>query len=214
MKRYNRKSAKVITAPNIYPVTVGLVKDYLRLDGFCDDNLINLYIKSATKTAENYCGRFFINTTIEYTMDGFSEFPETNIMAGMQSGHKGTLYSQESFFNLPYPPIVSITSIKTFNEANVESTVLDTIYSLDETSGRVYLNDGQTWPTGLRTYEAVKVTFVAGYGANTDNVPAPVTQAILELIGKMYECRGGCDMPASCKDTLSQYRLLDSYGWV
>lgn len=215
MKRINRKSSKIITAPSVYPVSLDMVKTYLRIDDGCDDELLRLYIKSATKTAENYCGRFFINTVVEYTMDGFTDFPEVNVMAsGIFEGHKGTIYGSYGEFTLPYRPIVSIASIKTYNETNVESTVSSNDYSLDENSGRVYLNDGKVWPTSLRSYEAVKVTYTAGYGTTDSAVPTPVSQAILELIGKMYECRGGCEMPAFCKDALSQYRILDGNGWV
>lgn len=215
MKRINRKSSKIITSPSVYPVNLDMVKTYLRIDDGCDDDLLRLYIKSATKTAENYCGRFFINTVIEYTMDGFSDFPEVGIMAsGIFEGHKQTIYGNYGEFTLPYRPVVSVASIKTFDEKNNESTVSSSVYSLDKNSGRIYLNDGQVWPTSLRSYEAVKVTYTAGYGETDSVVPAPISQAILELVGKMYECRGGCDMPASCKDGLSQYRILDGNGWV
>lgn len=204
----NRKSAKVLTAPTIYPVSFNAVKSYLRIDGSDDDTLLGIYIQAATKQAENYCGRFFINTTIEYYMDRIADFNDDAL------DYEDLIFASTNSINLPYRPVSSITSIKTYDAANTESTLSSAAYSLDSITGRVYLNQGYGWPTSLRTFQGVKVTFVSGYGTAATDVPAPIQQGILELVGKMYECRGGCDMPESCKATFSEYRILDHYGWV
>lgn len=204
----NRKSAKILTAPSVYPVSLTDVKTYLRIDGSDDDAILNIYIKAATKTAENYCGRYFINTTIEYFMDRFSDYTDDAL------DYEDLIFGTCNSINLPYRPISSITSVKTYDAANTESTLSSAAYSLDSISGRIYLNEGYSWPTSLRTFQAVKVTFISGYGTAATDVPASIQQGILELVGKMYECRGGCDMPESCKATFSEYRILDHYGWV
>lgn len=56
--------------------------------------------------------------------------------------------------------------------------------------GRVHLNYGKSWPsTTLRPANAVCVTFVAGYGDDSTDVPQKFRSAMLLLIGHLYENR-------------------------
>uniref|UniRef100_A0A6M3K180 Putative head-tail connector n=1 Tax=viral metagenome TaxID=1070528 RepID=A0A6M3K180_9ZZZZ len=56
--------------------------------------------------------------------------------------------------------------------------------------GRISLAYGKSWPTTtLRPVNGIKVTFTAGYGDAASSVPAAVRQAMLLLIGHLYENR-------------------------
>ena len=212
---YNRRSISVKTPAASQPVTLSDVKTFLRVDGSADDALLTGFIEAATDAAQKYCNRYFINTVLELRMDGFPSQPAPASMSigDYREGHVGSLRGYGDEFDLPYRPIVSVTSIKTYNEDNTETTVSALAYRLDGKGGRVYLNDGYTWPSSLRAREAVLVEYTAGYGSNAAAVPAAIKTAIMMYVGQLYECRTGCDMSAACKAMLDGYRLLDRLGW-
>lgn len=65
-------------------------------------------------------------------------------------------------------------------------------YFVDDKSepARICLAYGESWPsTTLRDYNGVCVTFIAGYGDEATDVPKPVKQAILLMIGHLFEHR-------------------------
>jgi len=213
--KYNRHSVKVIEAPQVYPVLLQTLKEYLRLDGSSDDHLLGEYIAASTDAVQQYCGRYFINTKLELTMDGFAcdGGRDNTLQDGYFTGHKATFIGQSGEFDLPCRPIQSISSITTFDESNTSAVYPAANYTLDGPGGRVYLDTGATWPTDLRPRASVKIVFVAGYGPTYASVPAAIRQAILMHAGKMYECRDGCDLSDACKRILDGYRLIDDLGW-
>lgn len=212
--KYNRHSTKVITRPTVYPVAISDLKPYLRVDGCADDRLIQQYLEAATDAIEQYCGRYFISTTVELTMDGFvCSGNDRSLHDGFYEGHKASFIGQSGEFDLPFRPVQSVTSITTYDEDNAASVFDPSSYNLDQTSGRVYLNTGATWPTSLRDRAGIKVVYVAGYGATAASVPAAIKQAIMMHVAKMYECRDGCDLTDACKRILDGYRILDGLGW-
>lgn len=216
MKRVNRKSLNIITAPAVLAVSVADMKSYLRVDTSDDDDLIQAFIESATEYIKQYIRRSLITETLELTMDGFgtAEYdPLIKLGAGVHTGSYAYLTGYGNEFDLPFCPIQSITSIKTYDRDNTESTYSSANYELDETGGRVYLNEGYTWPSNLRAREAVKVRYVSGYGDAGSDIPAPITQAIKLYVGKMYDCREACEMPDMCKSLLAAYKLYDDMGY-
>uniref|UniRef100_A0A6H1ZJI5 Putative head-tail connector n=1 Tax=viral metagenome TaxID=1070528 RepID=A0A6H1ZJI5_9ZZZZ len=69
-------------------------------------------------------------------------------------------------------------------------TASDYIFDLKSEPGRIVLAYGKSWPTTvLRPANAVCVTFIAGYGDERSDVPKAVKQAMLLLIGDLYENR-------------------------
>lgn len=213
---YNRKSTRIVAPATAKPVALEDLKSYLRIDGYDDDALLNGFIAAATDQIEKYLNRFVINTTLELTLDGFSKEDDDRLDAlgaGMHTGYIGSYISKPSYIDLPYRPITSVTSIVTYDKANNENTFSSSAYRLDSTGGRVYLNSGYVWPADLRDYEAAKVTFICGYGATAESVPASVRHGIMQHAAAMYECRGGCDLSDSCKAILFPHRILDGMGF-
>lgn len=215
--RYNRRSVSLVTKADEQVVSNSDMRNYLRLDVECDDDLISSFIDSATQMAKEYMRRSILNETLLLRMDGFPyyshDYDLIRLGRGVHTGSYNYLTGGGNEFNLPYPPIASITSIVTFDRSNNQSTFSASSYELDETGGRVYLNEGVTWPSELRDREAVHVTYVAGYGSDSSNVPSPIIQSIKTHVGKMYDCREACVMPESCKKLLSPYRLYDELGY-
>ncbi len=215
--RYNRKTAYVITPASTKPVTLTELKNYLRVDGSADDDMLTAFIAAATDQIERFLGRYLINTTIGYKMDGFSTPDDEKMIAlgaGTHDAWIGGFTNQSGEFDLPHRPVSSITSIKTYDRSNTESTFSSSSYRLDGQGGRVYLNSGSTFPTDLRDREAVLVTFVCGYGSAASDVPAAIKQGVLMHAGAMYECRGGCDLSDACKAILRGYQIIDNMGFA
>ncbi len=82
--------------------------------------------------------------------------------------------------------------IKYYDTANTESTFAASSYFVDTKSepARIFLAYGQSWPTStLRPANGICVTFIAGYGDAAANVPENIKQAMLLLIGHLYEHR-------------------------
>lgn len=211
----NKTTTTVTTPAAITPITLSMAKTFLRVDHSADDDLITLYIQAATEAAQKYTGRYFITTTLTVKMDRFTDIDKTLLLgAGKFTGHKGSLINAGDAIYLPFPPIQVINSIKTYSPSNTESTLTVSAYRLDTEYGRVYLNDGYTWPTDLRDYQAVSIEFDCGYGDDAEDVPAPIRQSILQHVNQLYACGGSCDMSDACKSLLNTYKLWDGFGYA
>lgn len=209
-------STEIITAAASFPITLTELKTYCRVDTSSDDDMLNIFIAAATGQLEQYCNRKFINTTIGLHLDGFGAVNDNRLVALGEGWHDGCVAnftSDADYIELPFRPVQSVTSIKTYDTANTEATFSSASYRLDINSGLVYLNEGYTWPSSLRARDAVLITYVAGYGANAAAVPAAIKQAILMAAGQMYNCRGSCDLSDACKAIVAGYRVIDARGW-
>lgn len=209
--RFNRKTVAVITAPDAI-VALSEMKLALRVDGNDDNALIERYIEVATDQVKQYTRRSLGEETLELTMDGFNAVDDDALVRlgpGVHTGSHSHLTGKGNEIDLPFPPIMEIVSIKTFDRGNNESTFDANRYQLDQTGGRIYLNEGEVWPDNLRLREAVKVRYKAGY----DTVPAIFIQAIYDLVSNMYDCREVCEMCDKWKKTLAPYKLWDDLGY-
>ena len=215
--RLNRKTVSVVTAPTALVVSLADMKDYLRVDASDDDPLIESFIKSSTDTMKNYLRRSLITETLELSADGFSETGDDKLLRlgpGLTTGSKNYYLDYPDEIELPFLPIQSVTSVKTYDRSNNESTFASGNYQLDETGGRIYLNEGIVWPSELRAREAVKIRYVAGYGDAASDVPDAITNAIKMHVASMYDCRSSCEMPEMCKKSVSAYRIIDNLGYL
>jgi len=159
----------LVTGPAVEPVTRNEAKAHLRVDISDDDTLIDGLITAARVHVEQHLKRALVTQTWDLVLDGFP---------GREA-------------RLPLPPLASVTSVTyTDDEGGAGSVdageyVVDT----DREPGRVVLKSGGTWPAvTLREAAGVRVRFVAGYG-NAAAVPGPIKQAILLLVGTLYENR-------------------------
>ncbi len=160
-------SLKLVTAPADEPVTLIEAKDHLKEETTANDAIISDAIVDARQWAEEYTGRQFVTATWDWFLDGFCPS-----------------------FSVPLPPLQSVTSVKYLDTAGAEQTLDAATYRVDAVSepGRIALDYGKSWPSTHPVINAVTVRFVAGYGAAAA-VPEPIRQAILILLGELYEQR-------------------------
>ena len=91
-------------------------------------------------------------------------------------------------FRLPKRPIQEIADITYYDSGNESQLLDEDIYSLNAPARTIHLNTLKDYPTTYERWDAVTVTFVAGYD-NAASVPAIHKQAMRLLIGYYFENR-------------------------
>lgn len=160
---------KVSTAISSEQLTVSDVKLHLRLTSdTTEDALIAALITAARDYCEKYTGRAFATQTLVAYLDNFPA---------------------EDYIELPMPPLQSVTSVKYKNSAGTETTMTVTtqyIVDTDSDIGRIVLPYGVSWPSFTPyPFNPISITYVAGY----TTLPRQLRQAMLLVIGSMYENR-------------------------
>lgn len=211
MTLYNRRTVSVITGPASFGVTAADMQLYLNLASGQDEDLLEAFIEAAYDAVRQYCKRSIITETLELRIDGFPGYDSDaldRLGAGMHtiSIPHVTNYGGRRI-DLPFGPVASITSIKTYGRDNAEDTFDAASYLAD--GSKVYLNEGYSWPSNLRDYDAVAIRYVSGEASP----PKALIQSIKVHVAAMYECREGCEMPPACKAILGPYRRLDQLGF-
>jgi hypothetical protein len=208
--------SKVTVAPSIEPVTLAEVKEHLRITASNEDTLISTYIEAARQMAEDVTGRKFITQTLVGYVDTLgSGSVHGNWWSGTQTGTYFThILNGKAFIELDWTPCSSITSIYTVDDDATETLYASTNYYLDnydnDIQSRIRLTENAEIPTGLRHENAVKVTYVAGYGATAASVPMKLRHAIKMMAAELYNKRGDCDdcaMSAGQMPVLNQYKI-------
>ena len=104
-----------------------------------------------------------------------------------------TLDEANGIIELPRPPIQSVTNV----------TVDGSPYSNYEVDGnRIYFPSGVSFLFG-----GIKIEYTAGYGDNSEDVPEPIREAILQMVGHFYENRESQEMPVLAWQLLSPYKV-------
>lgn len=155
------------SAPALEPVSSTEAELWCRVDVSDDDTIFTDIITAARVYVENFTRRQLITATWALYLDQF--------------------YKP---LKLPYPPLQSISSITYVDTAGTTQTLAASQYQVDAKTqpGRLTEAYGVTWPsTRDDTYNAVTITYVAGYGTAATSVPLPIKQAMRILIASMYE---------------------------
>lgn len=185
----------VTTEPTVEPITLAEAKTHLRVDHNDEDDYIESLIIAARQWAENETHRRFINTTLRLSIDCFPEV-----------------------IRLPGGKTQSITSIVYIDTAGVSQTLSTSYYTTDTDSepARIVQAYGYAWPAIRYDPNAVKVTYVAGYGAAATAVPDGIKAAISLVVGNLYENREAtisgtiiAEVPMAAKALLDPFRLVE-----
>lgn len=196
---------KVTTAPASEPVTVEELKTFARIDTSTEDSLLSGLITSVRQASELYCGRAFIEQTITLYFDfwpGAMAVPNSMYLAW------GTSLMTE----LPLPPLISVTSISTLDEAGVATVYSSDNYFVrtDAEPGQVVIKNGATPPINTNRYfGGYKIIYKAGYGSAASDVPESIKLGIKLWATMIYENRLPInDPPWEVKTMLDPYRIM------
>jgi uncharacterized phiE125 gp8 family phage protein len=174
-------SLELITAPTGETVTVPQVRAHSRLSALTPDEESDVVVKIAAAVAEceNFTGRQLLQATWELKLASWCE--------------EG-IY-RDGVLRLPKPPLLSVSSVKYLDPNGVEITWSSSEYvvvnSPSPHAQRAHLFPayGIVWPAVRYQPGAIKVRFVAGYGAAETAIPRALTQGVLLRVAEMYERR-------------------------
>jgi hypothetical protein len=169
--------------PAIEPVSLAQVKEFGKLpETTLYDNTLTLMITAAREHFELTTGLALIEQTWRMSLDNMpgasSEEPWWD---GVREGAISELTPARNWVELPTAPLRSVTSFQTFNEINVPALFTSFYTDLDSKPGRVILNFGAVWPTSLRPTGKYVITYKAGFGTASENVPADIRLCISQL---------------------------------
>ena len=185
------------TAPAVEPVTLAEAKAHCRVDTSTDDAYISSLITAAREWVEEYLDRALVHQQYVVRLDSFP-------------------YEIE----LPRPPMATsgtTTAVAvTYTLGDDSTATLSTAsYRVDRqaTPGVVRQLRSGTWPANLDDYNAVTVTWWAGYGSSGSSVPVAIRHAMLMLVGMWYERRLAADSMSAAEIPFGVKSLLDSQRW-
>jgi len=198
------ESLSIILDATGEPVSVGEIREHLRIDSTREDRLLESYTKAAVSYGENHTKRDFMEKTRKLVLDNF-----------------------KTIIELPRPPLSTAASNVLIEYTNttggagicVKSSISTCNYVVDYNSepGRIILGYGYTWPDVQPIKNAVQITYKTGYANDTvsSNVttPEPIKQWIKVRVGQMHQFRE----PVIVGETLRYMRrdfvdgMLDPY---
>lgn len=182
-------SLQLISPPAIEPVALADAKAHLKVDTGDDDALIAALVSAARIRAEWATRRAFITQSWVQWRDAWPRQP----------------------FEIPLPPLQSLTSITAYDLDDTANVLDPALYRVDASAApaRVAWKETTLAPTNLRTFNALAIAFTAGYGAAATDVPEPIRRAMLMIVADLYTHRGDdAPTPASALALLESYRVL------
>lgn len=158
---------RILTPPASEPVTLKQAKKQLELAEADDshDEQLQFLIETSRDSVERDTGMAMLTQTVEHVQAGFTVA-----------------------IQLQRRPVQSIASIQYYDDGNSLQTLSTNIYQLNPSKERIELKYLQDWPTTADRWDAVKVTYVAGY-TSPASVPASLRQMMLLKLGFLFENR-------------------------
>jgi len=163
----------LVTPPAVplFTAEEAVARLHLTVDSDDDNALINHYIEAATAYLDGYSGIL-----------GRALITQTWRIDARTWGYP--------FIRLPLAPVQSVT-VKYFDRDDVEQTLAADQYEFltDAMGPRIGRAPSSSWPSLFSRGDAVRVSFVAGYGDAPTDVPSPIRQAVLMLAAHWYANR-------------------------
>lgn len=203
-----RGTYKVTTAPASEPVTLAEARKHLNFhedDPTDDDALITAMIQTARDVAEIHTRRALLTQTITQKLEGFPCWKYKNRYTGIR---------------LFRPPLNTLKTVKYYDTENVLQTLYDSQNDPPGTASiivntllepaEIYPAYDTEWPETACRPDAVEIIYTAGWSA-AGQVPPAIKQAMLLLIGEMYERRENSvkNLPTAAGYLLDMHTLRD-----
>jgi uncharacterized phiE125 gp8 family phage protein len=165
---------KLLSGPALEPVSPDEAKLYLRVDQSGEDDTIILMIGAARELFERETGVILIDQSWLLTLDAWP-------LRGSDGKRR---------IHFPLRPVSTIASV-TSSVGGTPTDVPSTDYVLDVASAPPRLVEPVSglWPKTDAAAAGIAVTFTAGFGAASTDVPAAIRLALLKLVAEAYEGR-------------------------
>lgn len=169
----------VLVTPPAPVVDWPTIKAHLRLESDADLTYVASLVDAATTTVQERLGRSLNVATWDYRLGSDDICRNFDI-------------------RLPMPPLVEVVSVSYIDSNDAEQVYAPANYRAFGVGGQggVRLTGGASWPSLRYGPEAVTIRYRAGY----DDVPAPIRQAILLVVGQLWAMAG--DTPLLRSETV------------
>ena len=218
---------RVKTQPQKEPVDVQAIKDYSRIDGTAEDEMLKGFITAVRQAVEGFLGRSLITQTL---VASFDWWPSSHAFTrganrGVSVGGVGDFDTTDPSFGLPFPlnpgpvilprpPLIAIVEVRTLDEDDE-----GTVYSSDnyftrangEFKSELIIKRGVTPPVNTeRSFGGYEIEYTAGYGAASSDIPGPILEGIKMWVSLIYENRVPIAQPPPHVQTLlMSYKVMD-----
>ncbi len=190
----------VITPPSVEPLTLAEARVQCHVDDAAHDAMLNACISGARAKCEGLIQKFLITRTVEQNFDAFPPVNELHL--------RGC-------------PAVSIVSVTYTDPLGATQALDPSAYTLDATDFAdpwLLPAYGTTWPATRDSINAVRVRYIAGFGAAGADVPADVRVWLLMTTAYLFAQREAMDATGRVADIPSRFidGLLDpwrTYGF-
>lgn len=172
-------AAILVTPPSVEPISLAEAKAHARVEVPNDDGYLSSLVTVSREHLENETRRAFNTQTWDLTLD--YDWPRTRLWN----------YSKPRIV-LPRPPVQSVTSVSYIDTAGASQVLASDQYKLARgNTGEWFIEPAYnvTWPSVRQELATITIRFVAGYGSTANDVPKPLRQAMLLLVGHWYEQR-------------------------
>lgn len=184
---------KQTVAPTADPISRDDVKDFLGVAHKYDDAMIDTMIKAATYRIEERTNRQLITATWQLTLD---------------------VFPVGEFICLPKPPIQSVTTIAYTDADGNAQTFTDYTLDIEKEPGEIFRT--ASWPATDAIPSAVKITYVAGYGATASTIPEGLNIALRYAVKHLYDRRDEVgtvvsSVPQTTESIIDSFKFGDEF---
>lgn len=194
----NRKSYRATTIdPIASPVTEQELADWLALPDATDPTLAPI-LKAATSSVIRWLGLDLLAR--DWTLT-HNYWPTNGTMSSPSLSGQNGYYKRE--IGLPYANLLSVTDVALYGDLTTDYNVLGDTVVLD-------FNVYRTEVDGTNENPAIVISYSAGFGETSADIPDDIKTAITMLAAYNYEHRGGCSAGNALTDS-GAASMLTSY---
>jgi uncharacterized phiE125 gp8 family phage protein len=179
------------TPPALEPVTLDEARQFLKIDGTAEDDLVSALVVAARLIVEAQSGRMLIQQRWRLVLDAW---PASGVL------------------RLPLAPLIAVASARVFNAAGVPSVLAAGLVAPDPGHDPPQLTIAPQVPQPGRIAAGIEIEIDVGFGAARADVPAPLRQAVLHLAARWHENRSDLamgpqpELPAAVMALIRPYR--------
>jgi uncharacterized phiE125 gp8 family phage protein len=205
---------RILDPPATLPVTLDMAKRHCRIDNDYDDDLVTLYLTSATAWAESWLNRALFTQKLQYNVT-WSPPPTATPLVPQSL----------IVFPLNWPPLVKrpieLPRAPTVSVEGITWGPIDNMQAADpddyDTNLLVEPGYIAVKPQLLPRIpqQSMSINYTSGYSdADPTKIPVGILHGVLFLTAFLYEQRGdaGGDMPATARALMQPYRLWTFAG--
>lgn len=200
------------------PVSLAEAKSWARVEFNDDDILIQDIIRAAREWAESVAIKraMMLQGRTYYAMG----FPWSggyyNRLIRSMGPNPWWLPTAQGIIMLPYPNLQQLISIKYIDPSSGTLLTIpqsQTLQSRGQVPSRIMPVYGATWPLPQPVINSVQITYSAGYGPFSSDIPAPTRLAMRSMIAANYENREAYLDSGQLQITGMAQRFMDVENW-